>query len=215
MGGEVLAEAQVAARGLTGDREWAVYTPDGGIGSGKTTRRFRRVDGLLHFRARLEGAVPVVESPTGERFRADDPGGHRWPGPHGRPLALRRESDVPHHDESPVHLITSSGLRTLGGLLGEPVDAARFRPNVVLDTHGDGFPEDAWLGCSLRLGDDVVLRFGPGMPRCAMVDMAQAGLDRDGRILKSLARGHDLTFGVQASVVRGGTVRVGDPVRLL
>jgi uncharacterized protein YcbX len=53
MGGEGLDRADITPRGVAGDRQWAVRTPDGGIGSGKTTRRFRRVDGLLGFRAVL------------------------------------------------------------------------------------------------------------------------------------------------------------------
>lgn len=44
----------VGQRGLEGHRTWAVHTADGGIGSGKTTRRFRRVDGLPALAARLE-----------------------------------------------------------------------------------------------------------------------------------------------------------------
>ena len=36
----------------------------------------------------------------------------------------------------------------------------------------------------------------------------------DGRILKALAGTHDLMFGLQAHVVRGGTVRRGDPAVL-
>jgi uncharacterized protein YcbX len=39
MAGERLGEATVEHRGLVGDRGWAVYTADGGIGSGKRTRR--------------------------------------------------------------------------------------------------------------------------------------------------------------------------------
>nr|WP_254781209.1 MOSC N-terminal beta barrel domain-containing protein [Modestobacter sp. DSM 44400] len=45
--GEVLPKVEVGERGLAADRAWAVYTADGGIVSGETTRRFRRVDGLL------------------------------------------------------------------------------------------------------------------------------------------------------------------------
>ena len=48
----------------------------GGIGSGKSSRRFRRVDGLLGYRATLDssaGAVPLIESPAGQCWRADDP----------------------------------------------------------------------------------------------------------------------------------------------
>jgi uncharacterized protein YcbX len=39
MGGESLRRARVGDRGVEGDRVWAVYTADGGIGSGKRTRR--------------------------------------------------------------------------------------------------------------------------------------------------------------------------------
>jgi MOSC domain-containing protein YiiM len=40
-------------------------------------------------------------------------------------------------------------------------------------------------------------------------------LPRDGRILKALTTSDDPTFGLRASVLKGGTVRVGDPARLL
>ena len=211
--GEGLDRADITPRGVAGDRQWAVRTPDGGIGSGKTTRRFRRVDGLLEFRAVLAGTVPVVEFPDGRRLSADDPAvEEELSTTVGRPLALRPEADVPHHDESPLHLITTSGLDRLGRTLGAPVDPARFRANVVLETDGD---EGDWTGRTLQLGPDVVVRLGPGMTRCVMVDLAQRDLPRHGRILTTLADAHHLTFGLQATVVRSGTVRQGDPARLL
>lgn len=209
MAGEELAEVEVGARGLAGDRAWAVRTEDGGIGSGTTTRRFRRVDGLLEWRAVLDGGVLVVQCPTGERCRVVDAAA-RLSAATGRILGIEAEADVPHHDESPVHLLTAASLTSLGGLLGSPVDVARFRPNVVLDVHGDGFPEESWVGRELALGDDVVLRLGPGMPRCVMVGLPQADLAKDKQILRTLAQERDLSFGLQASVVRGGTVRLGD-----
>ena len=214
MGGEELAEVAVEPRGLVGDRRWAVYADDGGIGSGKTTRRFRRVDGLLEWRAELHGAVPVVESPAGERYGVDEaaaPLGEAM----GRPLAIRAEGEVPHHDESPVHVLTTASLRALGNLLGGPVDVARFRPNVLLDVDGEGFPEEEWTGRDLHLGDGVVLRLGPGMPRCVMVGLPQRGLAKDKQILRTLASERELNLGLQATVVRGGTVRRGDTAHLL
>jgi len=213
MAGERLGAVEVDARGLAGDRRWAVYTDDGGIGSGKSTRRFRRVDGLLEWQARLDGPVPVVEAPTGERYGADV-AGVRLGEAMGRPLEIRAETDVPHHDESPVHVLTTASLRALGSLLGGAVDVARFRPNVVLDVDGDGFPEEEWTARDLRLGDEVVLRLGPGMPRCVMVGLPQRDLARDKRILRTLASERDLVLGVQATVVHGGTVRLGDPAEL-
>ena len=77
MAGEELTEVEVTPRGLAGDREWAVHTEDGGIGSGKTTRRFRRVDGLLEWRAGLEGPAPFGVAPTGERYGVPDAGARR------------------------------------------------------------------------------------------------------------------------------------------
>jgi uncharacterized protein len=210
LAGEELAVVEVGPRGLAGDRCWAVYTEDGGIGSGKTTRRFRRVDGLLELQANLAGSVPVVNFPSGPLAADDAAANQTLSTVLGRPLELRPEGDVPHHDESPVHVITSAALRSLGRVLGGPVDPVRFRANVVLDTDGADCPEDGWVGRELCLGEDVVLRIGPGMPRCRMVDLPQWGLGRDGRILQALADGHDLTFGVQARVVRGGTVRTGE-----
>jgi uncharacterized protein YcbX len=211
MAGEALAEARVDGRGLAGDRRWAVYTDDGGIGSGKTTRRFRRVDGLLRFGATAAGPVPAVGFPTGERLPADDPSTARLLSEAlGRSLALRPEDGVPHHDESAVHVITTGALRRLGERLGGPVDPARFRANVLLDTDHERIGD----GRELRIGAEVVLRPGPGMPRCVMVDLPQGDLDRDGRILKALGEAGDPTFGLQASVVRGGTIRCGDPAVL-
>lgn len=214
MAGEELASVEVEHRGLAGDRRWAVYTEDGGIGSGKTTRRFRRVDGLLEWRAVLGDGGPVVEAPSGEQLGPDDAGAALGEAI-GRPLEIRAEAHVPHHDESPVHVLTTASLRALGELLGRPVDVARFRPNVVLDVDAEGFPEEDWTGRELRLGDDVVLALGPGMPRCVMVGLPQRELEKDKEILRTLARERDLVLGLQASVVRGGTVRRGDPAHLL
>jgi uncharacterized protein YcbX len=203
--GEELDEVEVGPRGLAGDRGWAVYTEDGGIGSGKTTRRFRRVDGLLDLRATLEGASPVVEC-SGVRLPAEQ-AGPLVSRAVGRPVTLRPEGPVPHHDESPVHVVSTAALRRLGDWLGGPVDPARFRANVVIDS---AEPDDEWTGRELRLGAEVVLRLGAGMPRCVMVDLPQRGLDRDGRILRALAADGDPVLGFQARVINGGPLRVGD-----
>jgi uncharacterized protein YcbX len=130
-------------------------------------------------------------------------GDRRWA---VRTLTARLDGPVP-EVEFPAGRLTRA--------LGDPVHPARFRANVVLDTDEAAFPETQWHGRELRLGDDVVLRLGPGMVRCRMVDLPQRGLDPDGRILEELARTHDLAFGLQATVVRAGTVRAGDAAVLL
>lgn len=223
--GEDLAVADVDSRGLVGDRTWAVRTPDGGLGSGKTSTRFRRVEGLLSLRARyVDGPAPLIGFPDGTELAADDPAAAaQLTALLGRELRLDTEGDVPHHDDSPVHLVTATALRHCADQLGRPVDVARCRPNLVLDTGDDqpgsatGFPEDDWRGRQVAIGDEVVIGLEDGMPRCVMVDMAQpaAGLSGELGLLRLLGAVHDVELGLRAHVVRTGRLRVGDAVRLL
>ena len=215
MGGESLERATVTPRGLEADRVLAVYTADGGIGSGKTTQRFRRVDGLLQLRARLDGGRPVIDFADGVTAPAADPDtDRRLSELLGQPLSVRAETTVDHHDDCPVHVVTTASLRRLEELLGERVDVRRLRPNIVVDLPGAGFAEDDWKGRRLGLGDELVLEVTAGMPRCVMVNADQLGLPHDSRLLKLLGREHDLELGVQATVVRPGSVALGDEVRL-
>ena len=215
MGGQAPEAAVVTARGLAGDRAWAVRTPDGRLGSGKNSRRFRRVDGLLDLAARLTPDGPVVDFPDGTAGSVADPAtGHRLSALLGRPVTLIPETDGPHHDDCPVHLVTTAAVRRFAELAGRPVDVRRLRPNLVLDVPGEGFVEDGWPGRRLAVGPEVVLAITAPMTRCVMLAAAQPGLDRDPRLLRALAAGHALELGVQATVERGGTVTVGDPVRL-
>jgi uncharacterized protein len=218
--GERLDAAVVNSRGVEGDRDWAVYTADGGIGSGKTSQRFRRVDGLLRLRATLDDGAPRLHLPDGRTLRADDPASARvLSALLGQPLELRRETTVPHHDDSPLHLVTTTALAALGRELDSEPDVDRFRPNLVVDTLAagllEGYPEDLWIGRELALGDHVVVGIEGAMPRCVMVGAEQGDLPRDPAVLTTLGRVHDVDFGVQASVVRGGVMRPGDEVRLL
>ncbi len=192
-----------------------MYSEDGGIGSGKRTRRFRRVDGLLGLSATTQGDGPVVTTADGRSAVAGTRGADALVSAVlGRPLRLAPEADVPHHDEAPVHVITTAGLRRVTGLLGAPVDPSRFRANVVLDVTGSGFPEDGWDGRLLALGEDVVLSADGGMARCRMVDLVDGGRPSDDGLLRLLGRERDTVFGIRAIVERRGTVRVGDPVEL-
>lgn len=223
MAGEHPEALDIDERGAVGDRLWAAYTPDGGIGSGKTTRRFRRVDGLLALRARLDGDghdgdAPLVAFPGGGELRAGVPTTDAALSELlGRPLRLARETGVPHHDDAPLHLVTTASLRRLEELTGLAAGPARCRPNIVLDVEGSEFAEDDWHGRRLAIGSEVVCRLGAGMPRCVMIDMAQPhdGLDHDGRLLKAIADVHDLDLGLMVFVERPGRLRVGDTAVLL
>jgi len=63
MRGERRERVWLDQRGVLGDRLYAVRDEAGKFGSGKTTRRFRRIDGLFRFRAvglPQQGIQPVL-----------------------------------------------------------------------------------------------------------------------------------------------------------
>jgi uncharacterized protein YcbX len=211
-GGERLASAPLDARGIVGDRRWAVHTADGKFGSGKSTRRFRRIDGLLHLRSRLDGHEPVVTLPGGAELRGTGPAVDAalatalgMPG-----VGLREEGDVPHFDAHGVHLISTSAVEWLERLLPDAaLSVARFRPNLVVT----GRTEASWAGRDLTIGA-ARLRVAKPTERCVMVTAEQPDLAHDSRILRTLATETNLMFGIYAEVVTPGTIREGDSVEL-
>ena len=213
LGGEQPTRLALEHRGVAGDRLWAVVDHDGRFGSGKTTRRFRRMPGLLELRATYDGDVPVLAFPDGRSVRGDDPQVHAALSAHvGRPVRLAREGAVPHADEGPVHLVTTASLAAASG--AAPVDGRRTRANLVLGTDPTGFVEDGWVGRRLRVGT-AVLELTALMPRCAMLGAAQDGLPDDRGVLREVLRRHDGDLGVVADVTVPGTVALGDEACLL
>src|SRR5690606_37055844 len=76
------------------------------------------------------------------------------------PLALAA-SKGKFFDYAPLHLITDSSLRKLTSLYPEgDFHIHRFRPNVLikLNEHTIDFVENAWLGKSISIGDEVLIR---------------------------------------------------------
>jgi uncharacterized protein YcbX len=123
--------------------------------------------------------------------------------------------------KSVATLLSTGSLRALGEELGvDDVDSRRFRMHFGVDGV-DAHEEDTWLGKRVRIGDAVVIPQG-NVGRCAVTtqhpDTGKPDLDT----LKALARyradldtTEPLPFGVYASVVQPGRVRVGDPVELV
>ena len=217
MGGERLDRADCDRRGVEGDRWWAVVGADGKLGSGKTTRRFRRMPGLLHMTAATGDGVPAVLFPDGRRGPVDDPATAGWVAEVvGEAVDLRPEGAVPHFDDSPLHLVTTAemaGLHQEMAGLHEDLNGAarierrRFRPNLVVDA-----PDSLRPGARYAVGDQLVIAVGIPTERCVMTTMTQPGLDFAPGILKHLERRHGGCFGLYASIENPGPVTVGDAV---
>ncbi len=227
LGGERVEASWVDARGLLGDRVWAVQDDDGKLGSGKSTRRFRRMTGLLDLSARYlaEPGPARIEPPV-----VTGPGRTAYPVASGAADAflrrftglpqvrVRRDTGIMHFDEVPFSLVGTATIDWLAAQLpGVLVDARRLRPNLVVRT-GQPFVEESWLGRLIRIGtgpDAVYAVFDRVIERCVMVGMRQPGLSASGTVLKRIAQreSNPLCLAIGGAITRPGTVRVGAPVR--
>lgn len=124
-----------------------------------------------------------------------------------------------------VHLVTSSSIGELTRHAPQSrFDADRFRPNLVVDTDGDGFVETAWQGRTLQIGP-VQLRVSITVPRCIMTTLPQGDLPADRDVLRTIAATNSVDVlqtgtpypcvGIYADVLAEGEIRRGDPVRLV
>lgn len=225
MGGESLAAVEVDARGLVGDREWAVYDSAGKLASGKHTQRFRRMDPVFELAAETLPGVGGVEIvlPSGERVRAGEGRADAVLSDHfGEDVEVAPEGEVPHQDAGQVSVVGSATLAELARLqlLDAPLDARHLRANVVVDTD-EPFVEESWVGGELVFGDTgdgrdgagsgAVLRVVEQVERCRMVDLAQVGVAQVDGLLRTISDRRGLCAAVYADVVAPGRIRVGDP----
>jgi len=119
-----------------------------------------------------------------------------------------------------IHIVTTSSTGRLSELApGRRFDPYRFRPNLVVQTEGEGFVENDWSGKTMSIGD-VRLRVLMPVPRCVMTTLSQGGVPADREVLRTIAQHNTLdigtaTFpclGVYADVSSQGRICVGDPV---
>ena len=214
--GEQLQEVQVEERGVVGDRLYAVTDRHGKLGSGKTTRRFRRLDGLFDLRARDGGERPIVTLPDGRELSVGDAELDAYLSErYGDELRVLHEDGVPHHDAAPLHLLTTSSVRWLGRKIpASQIDVRRFRPNVLLEAVGDALVEDAWVGRRFALGS-AIIRVDERTERCVMTTNAQSELPKDPGVLRAVTELNEVCLGVYASVEQPGLIRIGDALRAL
>lgn len=208
--GEEVSQARVDARGLAGDRAFALlHTVTGKVVSAKNPRLWRD---MLTISATLDGEEVVVTTPDGTVLRgAGDQTDavlskllgqpvHLTGSPpvvglfdRARPEEVLREGidavvgvdegrvhEGTFFDFAALHLMTTATLRRMNQ------DARRFRPNIVVDLPDDGFAENGWAGKDLRIGPDLVVSVLVPTPRCAVPTLAHGTLPRDPQVLRFL-----------------------------
>jgi uncharacterized protein len=213
LAGEALEAVEITTRGVALDRWWSVVGADGKLGSGTTTRQFRRMPGLLSMQSFIHGRIAHVQFPDGSTGRVDDPAiAQRVAAVVGEAVTLSPQRTISHFDDGPIHLLTTGSLAWLRATVPDArIDARRFRPNVLVETDGIDRVEESWIGSRITIGD-VRIIVTSRATRCVMVTMLQAGLDAAPEILRALERENDLCLGVYATVERPGLVEVGAPL---
>lgn len=121
-------------------------------------------------------------------------------------------------DAYPIHVLTTASLGFVASRSGNAnIDARRYRPNIVIDSgEREGLLEAEWEGSRIEVGDCLFAVEAPTV-RCSMPGRAQAlpGIDADKGVVRAVAEHANRHLGAYATVVRGGQIRVGDPVHLL
>jgi uncharacterized protein len=211
MAGESLDTVEVDARGLAGDRWYAVVDGDGKLASGKHSARFRRRDAVFDYAARTTDDGVRVTGRGGGWTVGDPALDAALSGVMGDPVRVLAEAATPHQDQGVVSLVGTASLDWCREHLGVDADRRRIRPNLVVDT-SEPFVEETWTGL-VSVGT-ARLRFDQRIERCRMIDIAQDGLPPEGGWLKALTDTRELCLGIHLDVVEPGTIRRGDEVRL-
>jgi len=211
MAGEGLGRVALNARGLVGDRWYAVEDAEGHFASGKSTRRFRRHDAVFEYAARTADEQRVIVTGTEGTWTVGDPALDAvLSAAMATPVSVTPEREVAHQDMGQVSLVSTATLAWCERTWGITADPRRLRVNLVVKAETP-FVEEQWVGKDLLIGS-ARLRVVERTPRCRMIDIDQDGARADGRWLKALAAERDHCIAVYADVTAAGEIAVGDQI---
>jgi hypothetical protein len=197
LAGEPLTTAVIGPDGIPGDRIVRVRGPEGV----RTSRRQYRLLGL-HGTFDPDG-VPRIEghpwnSPDALALVKAAAGGDAW---------LEAWEGRDRFDILPLLVATDGAVAAFGR------DVRRLRPNILIGGV-EGLDERSWPGAELHIGDAVV-RLDSLRGRCHMTTVDPDTLQVDPQVLRDIVRRFNNRLALNADVVRPGTIRIGDPVRLV
>jgi MOSC domain-containing protein len=197
LAGERVSSTTLSPGGMAGDRIVRVRGPEGV----RTSRRHYR---LLGLRATLDPhGRPLIN-------------GHPWDSDEA--LALVRKAagadawleafeGLDRFDILPLLVATDGAVAAFGR------DVRRLRPNIVIGGV-DGLGEREWVEGELRIGE-AIMRLDSLRSRCVMTTIDPDTLRLDPEVLRDIVRRFENKLALNAEIVCGGTIRVGDSVDLL
>ncbi|HEY1307773.1 MAG TPA: MOSC N-terminal beta barrel domain-containing protein [Vicinamibacterales bacterium] len=197
LAGERLSMTMLSPAGIPGDRIVRVRGPEGV----RTSRRHYRLIGL-------HGTLD-----TGGRARIDV-----YPWDSAEALALVKHAAgadawleewhaLDRFDILPLLVATDGAVAAFGR------DVRRLRPNIVVGGV-EGLAERDWPGGELHIGG-AAISLDSLRSRCHMTTIDPDTLEVNPKVLKDIVTRFDNKLALNADVVRGGAIRVGDPVVLV
>ena len=198
MAGERLAEADLTAAGIPGDRQIVVAGANGKIITSRTHPRLLGLQGTLD----ADGAARI--------------GGSRWDSPAalesvreaaGAGARVVYHADGGRFDILPLLVATDGAISRMG------FDGRRLRPNIVIGGV-EGLAERQWPGQRLRIGG-AVIEAAQLRGRCVMTTFDPDTLRQDPAVLERIVRELGGRMGLDCAVAAAGRVREGDEVALL
>lgn len=221
MAGETLSEIELGWHGFEGDRRFAFVRTNEMVGFPWLTAS--RVPELLLYKPRYsngdiaEGLIQV-RTPDGLELPFSDARlAERISFLYGSTVyPMRLDSGI--FDLASLSLISQETIAAVSEETGRNLEVARFRPNIVVEVlDGRPYAEDTWVGRRLKFGTSIdapAMRVTERDIRCVMVNIDPTTLEKDARVLKTIAQQHDTCLGVYGSTERKGHLRVGDIISL-
>jgi uncharacterized protein len=216
MSGENCHPLHFDNRGAVGDRLYAVKSEERKFGSGKTTRRLVKIDGLFSFSSVYDGEIPVISFPNGKVVRGNDVGiDSELSKSLNQTVTLSKEQTILHFDDSPVHIVTTDLLDRLKSVLSESIiDERRFHSNIVIETKGGELLVQNRIGKTLKFGE-VGLEITHPTELFVMVYFPQSNIPEDKRIFTRIGRKAGLNFGIYAKVLVGGNIKYEKRIKII
>lgn len=121
------------------------------------------------------------------------------------------------YDAYPLHILSSNSLQNLRSFSPEAdFNAQRFRPNLYIESAEcrDNFDEFDWVGGRLYIGDTII-KCESRTVRCLMPAQPQPDFGKDAAVLRTIEKHTARHAGINATVIKSGTIKIGDKVEWL
>jgi uncharacterized protein YcbX len=115
-----------------------------------------------------------------------------------------------------ISIFSLASVEGLSKEAGVAIDRRQFRANIYVEpASGRAFDEETWTNCLLQIGEEVLVSVTQRDTRCMMVNLNPDTGEQNPAVLRTITQSHQRQAGLYANVVRPGTIRVNDSIRMV